>query len=105
MKLAVYDHHGDLSELDDVTAPTLMEAIRDAGMDLTAQCGGALACGTCHVYIDEVWLSHLKPPTCEENAMLATVEGRQPNSRISCQIELKDSLDGLTVNIAPGSAF
>lgn len=105
MKVLVYDHQDKLVELDNVFAKTLMLAIQGAGLDLTAQCGGCASCGTCHVYVDDRWLTKLKPVGENEDAMLDAVEQRQENSRLSCQIELTDELDGLTVTLAPGSAF
>ncbi|MCW1750207.1 2Fe-2S iron-sulfur cluster-binding protein [Rhizobium aouanii] len=82
-----------------------MRAIRDAGLDLTAQCGGCASCGTCHVYVHDAWQTKLKPADDTEDAMLDVVEERRANSRLSCQIELSEELDGLTVTLAPGSAF
>lgn len=105
MKLRVYDHDGSLVELNDVSSQTLMTAIRDSGLDMTAQCGGCLSCGTCHVYVDEAWGTKLKPATDNEDAMLDVVEDRRESSRLSCQIELTEDLDGLTVTLAPGSYF
>ncbi|OKO78834.1 2Fe-2S iron-sulfur cluster-binding protein [Bradyrhizobium sp. NAS96.2] len=105
MKLLIYDHDGQLVELEDVSAKTLMLGIRDAGLNLTAQCGGCASCGTCHVYVDNAWQAKLKPPSELEDAMLDVVEERRESSRLSCQIELTKDLDGLTVTLAPGSAF
>ncbi|WP_342723883.1 2Fe-2S iron-sulfur cluster-binding protein [Bradyrhizobium sp. B097] len=105
MKLLVCDHEGRLVELNDVSEPTLMLAIRGAGLNLTAQCGGCASCGTCHVYVDDGWLGKLKPAADFEDAMLDVVEQRQENSRLSCQIELTEDLDGLAVTLAPGSEF
>lgn len=105
MKVLVYNHEHKLVELDDVSAKTLMLAIRNSNLDLTAQCGGCASCGTCHVYVDEAWQVKLKPPGDTEDAMLDLVEQRRENSRLSCQIDLTEDLDGLTVTLAPGSAF
>lgn len=105
MRLIVHDQQGETVELKDVSAPTLMVAIRDAGLDLTAQCGGCASCGTCHVYVDDSWMATLKPRSETEDAMLDVVEGRQETSRLSCQIELTKELDGLTVTLAPGCGF
>ncbi|MGY0576163.1 2Fe-2S iron-sulfur cluster-binding protein [Bradyrhizobium sp. RDM12] len=105
MKVMVHDQAGRLVELNEVSARTLMEAIRDAGLNLTGQCGGCLSCGTCHVYIDDSWPTKLKPASENEDAMLDVVEGRRKNSRLSCQIELTDELDGLTVTLAPNAGF
>lgn len=105
MKVLVYDQKGELVELNDVGSKTLMQAIRDAGLNITAQCGGCASCATCHVYVDDAWCAKLKPAGEIEDAMLDIAEGRQDNSRLSCQIELCEELDGLTVRLAPGAAF
>ena len=69
-----------------------------------AECGGACACATCHVYVDNEWASRLEPLSDMEDAMLDSALSRQPNSRLSCQIEVDDSLDGLIVHVAPNDA-
>ncbi len=67
---------------------------------ILGECGGSLACATCHVYVDEAWLDRLEPMADLENEMLdATACERQPNSRLCCQIELTASLSGLTLTI------
>ncbi|QQO35552.1 2Fe-2S iron-sulfur cluster binding domain-containing protein [Bradyrhizobium diazoefficiens] len=105
MKVLVSDQRGKLVKLNDVVAKTLMQAMRDAGLNLTAQCGGCASCGTCHVYVDDTWRAKLKPIGEIEDAMLDVVEERKESSRLSCQIELTEDLDGLTVTLAPGAAF
>lgn len=105
MYLQIFDQSGNLAKLEDVPATTLMMAIRNAGLNLTGQCGGCMSCGTCHVYVEDAWMGALKPADESEDAMLDVVEDRRENSRLSCQIELTEDLDGLTVTIAPGAAF
>lgn len=105
MKVLVYDQKGSLFELDNPADKTLMQAIRDAGLNITAQCGGCASCATCHVYVDEAWRAKLKPIAETEDAMLDVAEARQENSRLSCQIELSKELDGLIVTLAPGAEF
>ncbi|MET4449772.1 2Fe-2S ferredoxin [Bradyrhizobium sp. GM2.2] len=105
MKLLITNENGQVTELDGVSAKTLMQAIRDAGLNLTAQCGGCLSCGTCHVYVHPTWWPKLIPPTEFESGMLDVVDDRRETSRLSCQIDLSKQLDGLEVTIAPGSAF
>jgi 2Fe-2S ferredoxin len=105
VKIVVIDHEGAPIEMQNPEATTLMAAIRDAGMKIAAQCGGSAACATCHVYVDETWLLNLSAIGDVEEAMLEFAENRQHNSRLSCQIELSDRLDGLIVTLAPGSAF
>jgi 2Fe-2S ferredoxin len=81
---------------------SVMENIRDAGFDeLLALCGGCCSCATCHVHVDPQWLERLKPMDEDENDLLDTSDQRRPNSRLSCQIEFNEALDGLRVQIAP----
>ncbi|KHL04548.1 2Fe-2S iron-sulfur cluster-binding protein [Sinomonas humi] len=105
MKISVYDQQSEMVELADPSATTLMQAIRDGGVNINAQCGGSASCGTCHVYVDDLWCSKLKAPDETEDAMLDLAEDRRENSRLSCQIELCPELDGLTVTVAPDAAF
>jgi ferredoxin, 2Fe-2S len=80
---------------------SVMETIRDAGFDeLLALCGGCCSCATCHVHVDESWLSSLPPMSADENDLLDSSDHRAPNSRLSCQIEFGEALDGLRVTIA-----
>lgn len=80
----------------------LMEAIRDNGFDeLQALCGGSCACATCHVYVASEWLSALPDMGDFEDALLDSSDNRQGNSRLSCQIEVQDNLDGIRARIAP----
>jgi 2Fe-2S ferredoxin len=80
---------------------TLMEPLRDMDDGVAAICGGMCSCATCHVYVDAQWLSKLPAPMSDEGDMLGDLSGRQPNSRLSCQIVLNESLSGLKVTIAP----
>ena len=80
-----------------------MEAAVHGGIDgIDADCGGQLSCATCHVYLDEAWLSRVPPPQGDEEDMLEFAVGRDPRSRLSCQIIMNASLDGLVVHV-PGS--
>jgi 2Fe-2S ferredoxin len=71
---------------------------------MKAECGGAAACATCHVYVDEPWLDRLAAPSDDEDDLLYTAPDRRSNSRLSCQILMSEALDGLTLTIAPSSA-
>jgi 2Fe-2S ferredoxin len=67
---------------------------------IEAECGGACSCATCHVYVDERFLPKLPPMEDAENEMLTgVVAERRPNSRLSCQIPMRDELAGLRVQI------
>ena len=81
---------------------SVMENIRDAGFDeLLALCGGCCSCATCHVHVDEKWLAALPLMSGDEDDLLDSASFRQANSRLSCQIEYEEALDGLRVRIAP----
>ena len=103
MKLIVTDREGKVHELNGRDGWRVMEVIRDANLPLTAECGGACACATCHVYVDEAWLAKLPPQEKQEIEMLDFGVAVQENSRLSCQIIVSDDLDGLQVTLAPES--
>lgn len=101
IKVHVTDTNGSVKTLAATKGTVLMHLITDNDMDLRAECGGCLACATCHVYVNSEWLSKLKPMKQDEQDMLDFADGLRDNSRLSCQIELDDDLDGLSVTIAP----
>lgn len=81
---------------------SLMEAIRDAGIDeLLALCGGCCSCATCHVKVDPAFVDRLPPMSEDESDLLDSSAHRDTFSRLSCQIALTAELDGLRVAIAP----
>ena len=100
-KLIITDRSGKKSEIEYDSNFTLMEALRDNGYDIEASCGGCCACATCHVYIDERWINKLKNMDDDEESMLDQAFDVKKNSRLSCQIDLSDELDGLEIEIAP----
>ena len=77
-----------------------MEIIREHGLPIKAECGGACACATCHVYVDETWMDKLTEMKEEEEKMLDEAFDLQENSRLSCQIIMSKELDGLKVTLA-----
>ena len=101
MKSIVTDREGNKHILEGDTNSTLMEIIRDEGGDIEAACGGCCACATCHVYIDEKWINKLNPIEDDEESMLDQAFDVKKNSRLSCQINLNDDLDGLELELAP----
>ena len=79
---------------------TVMEgAIQNDIPGIDADCGGGMACATCHVYVNEEWLDKLPTKEDGEEDMLDMAFEPKKNSRLSCQIIVSDELDGLTVNI------
>lgn len=102
-KLYVTDLAGEQHPVDGELGMSVMEIIRDNDFDdLAAICGGCCSCATCHVYVDEAWLDKLPRQEEDEYELVSETEAYQPNSRLSCQIEFTEELDGLTVEIAPG---
>ncbi len=100
-KLIIKDRSGKKNEIEFDTNFTLMEILRDNNYDIEASCGGCCACATCHVYIDEKWTNKLKNMDDDEESMLDQAFDVKKNSRLSCQIDLSEDLDGLEIEIAP----
>ena len=96
-------HAGQHVELQAKEGRSLMEVAVDANVDgIAADCGGAMTCATCHVYVRAPFAQALPPASDDERGMLAfTAAERQPHSRLSCQIELTSALDGLAVDLPP----
>lgn len=104
MQIFVTDREGQTHALEALDGWRVMEVIRDWGVPIRAECGGACACATCHVYVEDKWLNRLVPPTQEESDKLDEVYHLKPNSRLSCQILCSEALDGLHVSLAPETA-
>jgi 2Fe-2S ferredoxin len=100
MKIYVTDQNGLEHELDAVAGWRVMEIIREHGLPIKAECGGACACATCHVYVDEDWIDRLPAIHDEEEAMLDEAFDLQDNSRLSCQLIMSEELDGLKLVLA-----
>ena len=103
MKIHVTDQDGQEHELEGLDGWRAMEVIRDWGLNIKAECGGAASCATCHVYVDEAWLDKLAEPSDDEEDLLYTAKDRRPNSRLSCQILLSEALDGLKLTLSEGA--
>ncbi len=100
MKILVTDQDGAEHELEGLDGWRTMEVIRDWGLNIKAECGGACSCATCHVYVEEPWFGQLPPPSDDEEDLLYSTLDKKPNSRLSCQILLNDDLDGMKVTLA-----
>ena len=99
--VVVKDREGNVKELTADTGLTLMEIIREAGMDIEAACGGCCACATCHIYVDDIWFQKLDLKNDDEESMLDQAFNVRNNSRLGCQIEFKENLNGIFVELAP----
>jgi len=92
------DSKGTARSVEGEIGSTVMEtAIRHGVPEIEAECGGACACSTCHVYIDEAWREKVGEPSPMEEDMLDFAYDVQANSRLSCQIKVREDFDGLTV--------
>ena len=78
---------------------TVMEAGRDANLGIEGTCGGCLSCATCHVIVDPAWFPKTGAPSEDEVDMLDLAFGLSETSRLGCQIEMSDDLEGLKVTI------
>lgn len=94
------DHQGNAKEVHAAAGTTVMQAAVDNGIDeIQAECGGACSCATCHCYVDDNWASKFDEAGEIEQEMLTCVTDQQPNSRLSCQLEVTDEHDGLVVSM------
>jgi len=104
MEIHVTAPDGQSVSLEALEGFRVMEVIRDwafeSGIGIVAECGGACACGTCHVYVDADWLPKLVAPQDEEEDQLDLTPKVESNSRLSCQILMSEELDGLKVTLA-----
>ncbi len=100
-QLIVVTREGTEAILEGESGVTVMEVIRDNGIDeLLALCGGCCSCATCHIHVDEAFLDRLPPMGEDENDLLKSSDDRDHRSRLSCQIAFSEALDGLKVTIA-----
>jgi 2Fe-2S ferredoxin len=102
IKLTFIDSAGEKRTVDAEEGSTVMEAaIRNSVPEITAECGGACACATCHVYVADDYLERTGKPEANEEDMLDFAYAVQSNSRLSCQIKITPALDGLVVTTPP----
>jgi ferredoxin, 2Fe-2S len=100
-KLIVITRDGTEHEVEGKNGLSVMEIIRDAGMDeLLALCGGCCSCATCHIHVDASQTAKIAAMSEDENDLLDSSDHRNEQSRLSCQIPFSDDLDGLRVTIA-----
>jgi 2Fe-2S ferredoxin len=99
VKITYIEHNGTRHEVEAEPGMTVMEAaIKNDVPGIEAECGGACACATCHVYVDEAWTAIVGPPSEMEEDMLDFAFDVKPTSRLSCQIKVRQELDGLVVS-------
>ena len=98
-------HDGSQFEADVPAGSSVMDGAVNNGIDgILAECGGAMSCATCHVYIDDAWVSKVAAPTEMEQEMLEVVSNPKETSRLSCQVTITNEMEGLKVHL-PESQF
>ena len=99
-KITYIGFDGTKYDVDAEDGSTVMEAaIKNGVPGIEAECGGACACATCHVYVDDNWTGKTGEPEPMEEDMLDFAYDVRPTSRLSCQIRVSDELDGLIVTV------
>ncbi|MEH0076563.1 2Fe-2S iron-sulfur cluster-binding protein [Pannonibacter sp. Pt2] len=99
-KITFITADGARHDVEASSGATVMEsAIKHMVPGIEAECGGACACATCHVYVDEAWTGRTGSPDPMEEDMLDFAYDVKPNSRLSCQIKMSDDLDGIVVHV------
>lgn len=101
-RIIIVDRDSDTRvEAEAPAGTSVLEIAQQYGFDVEGACEGAMACSTCHVIVAPEFHDRLPPPSEEEADMLDLTAGLTPTSRLGCQIELTDDLDGLTVTLPP----
>jgi len=99
-KVTFIDASGESRTVEAQVGSTVMEtALSNSVPGIEAECGGACACATCHVYVADQWTETVGKPSQMEEDMLDFGYDVRPNSRLSCQIKVTDALDGLVVTV------
>jgi 2Fe-2S ferredoxin len=101
-RIVVTDRAGGQHEIEIEVGDNIMEPLRELDNGVEALCGGMCSCATCHVFIEPKWFAKLEPAQDDELELLEETETyRAEESRLSCQIEFTDELDGLHMTLAP----
>jgi 2Fe-2S ferredoxin len=99
-KVTYIEHDGTEHVVDVKTGLSVMEgAVKNNVPGIDADCGGACACATCHVFVDEAWFEKSGTRSAMEESMLDFAEGVTETSRLSCQIKVTDELDGMVIRM------
>jgi 2Fe-2S ferredoxin len=102
VRVKFIQRNGEHRTVETYAGLSLMEAAAAAGVEgIEAICGGSCICGTCHVYVETRSWSLVGPPGGDEKAVLGETGVQQPNSRLSCQVRLSESFEGMTFVVAP----
>ncbi|WP_028080692.1 2Fe-2S iron-sulfur cluster-binding protein [Solimonas soli] len=100
VKVTFIEHSGTQHTVEAKPGDSLMQTAQNHSIPgIDADCGGACACATCHVFVADEWIARLPPVSGNEDAMLDVVEERRRGSRLSCQLHADASLDGIVVSL------
>ncbi|MEH6549254.1 MAG: 2Fe-2S iron-sulfur cluster-binding protein [Pseudomonadales bacterium] len=100
--LHITDRDGSQAEVESDTGYSVMEILQRNSYDVAAICGGCCSCATCHVYVDEAYVDKLGALEGDEAVLVESSEFfREGQSRLSCQIEFTDQIDGIKLQLAP----
>ncbi|MFI4935956.1 MAG: 2Fe-2S iron-sulfur cluster-binding protein [Caulobacterales bacterium] len=98
-RITFVDSKGVARTVEAAPGVSVMEAATDNKVpEIETDCGGVCTCASCHVYVDPDWAGRFQPMSKNENNLLALLETRRANSRLSCQLKMTEALDGLTVH-------
>jgi 2Fe-2S ferredoxin len=101
-QMVVVDRDGVEHSVEGRSGLSLMETLREVEWGVAAICGGMCSCATCHIFVDADWAGRLPAPQPDEKELLQELVGYEPaRSRLSCQVNFEESLDGLRIEIAP----
>lgn len=104
IKIIFIERNGATHVVNASTDGTIMQAAKAANVPgILADCGGACACATCHVVVEPEWFGRLPPATDVEQQMIEFAVGAEPTSRLTCQIQVTDALDGLILRLPADS--
>ena len=101
-RMLVVDRDGKEHDVEAKPGLKVMEILRELDYGVAAICGGLCSCATCHIYVDAGWASRLPQPQSDESELLKELpDYKEATSRLSCQVDFTDALNGLKVQIAP----
>lgn len=100
VRITFHEENGGTQEVEAGVGVSLMESAKAAGIDgIEAECGGSMVCGTCQVYVPEPWFSAITPASAMEGEMVEYTRHPRPTSRLSCQIVVTESMEGMEVGV------
>jgi 2Fe-2S ferredoxin len=100
-ELVIVDRDGKEHRVEGRLEVSIMETLRELDYGVAAICGGMCSCATCHVWVDDAWIGRLPARQGDEQELLQELTSAKAGSRLSCQVQFTEDLDGLRLTIAP----